>query len=64
MSQMTLKYIYICTEISEVNLSAFIYRLFHEDFSSIIRTNTVAYSQPIDMPYIQLFGGAKEAANI
>ena len=25
--------------ISEVNLSAFIYRLFHEDFSSIVRMN-------------------------
>ena len=29
-----------CT-ISEVNLSAFIYRLFHEDFSSIVGANTV-----------------------
>ena len=29
-----------------VNLSAFIYGLFHEDFSSIVGTNTVAYSQP------------------
>ena len=25
----------ICTEILEVNLFAFVYRLFHEDFSSI-----------------------------
>ena len=30
----------LCTETSEVNLSAFIYRLFHEDFSSIIGTMT------------------------
>ena len=27
-------------------LSPFIYRLFHEDCSSIIQTDTVAYSQP------------------
>ena len=27
----------IYTEITEVNLSAFVYRLFHEDFSSIDR---------------------------
>ena len=25
------------TEITEVNLSAFVYRLFHEDFSSLVR---------------------------
>ena len=30
----------LCIEISKVNLSAFIYRLFHEDFSAIIGTNT------------------------
>ena len=39
---------YICwyyTNISEVTLSAFIYRLFHEDLSSIIITNTVDYAQ-------------------
>ena len=35
-----------CTKIPEVNLSAFIYRLFHEDFSSIIGPNPVDYSQP------------------
>ena len=29
------------TKISEVNLSAFIYRLFHEDFSSIVRISIV-----------------------
>ena len=29
-------YIYIYTKILEVNLFAFAYRLFHEDFSSII----------------------------
>ena len=29
-----------CTKISEVTFSAFVYRLFHEDFSSVIRTNT------------------------
>ena len=30
----------LCTKITEVNLSGFVYRLFHEDFSPIIRTNT------------------------
>ena len=30
------------TKTSEVSLSAFIYRLFHEDFSSIVGMNTVA----------------------
>ena len=30
----------LCTNISEVNLSAFTYRLFHEDFSSVVGTNT------------------------
>ena len=30
----------LCTKISEVNLPAFIYKLFHEDFSSIVETNT------------------------
>ena len=32
--------------LSEVHLSAFIYRLFHKDFSSIIRINPAANSQP------------------
>ena len=27
---------HICTEISEVNLSAYVYRLFHKDFSSLV----------------------------
>ena len=31
------------TNISEVNLSAFIYRLFQEDFSSIVGINTVQW---------------------
>ena len=31
------------TKFSEVNLSAFIYRQFHEDFFSIVGTNTLAY---------------------
>ena len=35
----------LCTEIIEVNLSAFIYRLFHEDFSSIYGTQSTG---PID----------------
>ena len=30
-----------CTKISEVKLSAFIYRLFHEGFFLIVGTNTV-----------------------
>ena len=29
----------LCTQISEVNLSAFIYRLFHEDFTSEVFVN-------------------------
>ena len=29
----------LCTKITEVNLSAFVYKLFHEDFSPIIETN-------------------------
>ena len=36
---------YKYTKTSEVNLYAFIYKLFHEDHSSIIGTNTVGYSQ-------------------
>ena len=28
----------LCTKITEVNLSVFVYRLLHEDFSSIIGT--------------------------
>ena len=32
----------LCTKISKVNLSVFIYRQFHEDFSLIIGTNTAA----------------------
>ena len=35
---------FICTKVSGVNLSAFIYRLFHEDLFSIIGTNTVGCS--------------------
>ena len=27
------------TKVTEVNLSVFVYRLFHEDFSPIVRTN-------------------------
>ena len=34
------------TKISEVNLSAFVYRLFHEDFSSIIGITTVSLFIP------------------
>ena len=33
--------VYFFTKISEINLSAFCHRLCHEDFSSIIGTNTV-----------------------
>ena len=36
------KYISVRTKMSEVKLSAFTYRLLHEDFSSIVRINTVA----------------------
>ena len=34
------------TKISEVDLSVFIYRLFHKDFSSIVRTNTEILEWP------------------
>ena len=36
---MLLLYTYIFSKITDVNLSAFIYRLFHQDFSSILGTN-------------------------
>ena len=29
----------LCTKITEVNLSAFVYRLFHADFSPFVTTN-------------------------
>ena len=32
-------YIYKTIKITEIKLSAFIYKLFHEDFSPIVRTN-------------------------
>ena len=45
----------LCTMIAEVNLSAFIYRLFHEDFSSIVGINPIPMTeektvmkQPVD----------------
>ena len=31
----------LCTKTSEVNLSIFIYKLFHGDLLSVIRTNTI-----------------------
>ena len=37
-------YTYGLTKTSEDSLSAFIYRLFHEDLSLIIGTNSVGYS--------------------
>ena len=37
----------------KLSYSAYIYRLFHEDFSSIIAINTVAYSQPSFVPLIE-----------
>ena len=43
------------TKITEVNLSVFVYRLLHEDFSPIIGTNLDG-SSTISMPYIQHFG--------
>ena len=33
-----------CTKITEVNLSAFVYRLFHEDFSPIVGSNLIIWS--------------------
>ena len=35
--------VFICTSISVVHLSAFIYRLFHADLSLIVGANTVQY---------------------
>ena len=43
------------TKITEVNLSAFIYRLFHDDISSIVRTNPVANSS-MCVRYFNLVG--------
>ena len=31
-------------DITEVNLSAYMYRVFHEDFFSVVRTNTILNS--------------------
>ena len=36
----------LCTNITEVNLSAFSYRLFHDDFSSIVRAK---FSQSVEL---------------
>ena len=47
------------TKITEVNLSVFVYRLFHEDFSPIIGTN-LDDSSTIFMPYIQQFSRVSE----
>ena len=41
------------TKMSEVDLSAFIYRLFHEDFSSIVGTNTVLHCADSIVPTIE-----------
>ena len=30
------QWLVLCTKLTEINLSAFIYRLFHEDFSSFL----------------------------
>ena len=38
----------ITTEIIEVNLSAFVYRLFHEDFSSVDRTREIFLKQSVE----------------
>ena len=45
----------IWTKITEVNLSAFAYRLFHENFSSILRAKCSGISTVSDL-YIQQFG--------
>ena len=42
-------------KITEFNLSAFIYRLFHEDISPIVGTN-LGGNSTISMPYTQTFG--------
>ena len=34
--------LYICTQITEVNLSAFAYRLFHEDFCQFSELNVMS----------------------
>ena len=37
----------LCTKITEVNLFAFAYRLFHEDFSSILRAKCLGHASEI-----------------
>ena len=49
----------LATNITEVNLSASVYRLFHEDFSPIARTNLDGGST-ICLSYIQQFGRVSE----
>ena len=46
--------IFMCvTPMLEVNLSTFIYRLFHEDFSSIVGTNTDTKYKTVFVPRIE-----------
>ena len=45
---------YIYTDITEVNLSVFIYRLFHEDFSSLIGTKYIYTYTYIMSVYIHI----------
>ena len=46
------------TKISEVNISAFIYRLCHEDFSLIVGTNSVLVAvHVLDMYHIIALSG-------
>ena len=39
-------FFWLIAKITEVNLYAFIYRLFHEDSSSVVRTNTLHSDDP------------------
>ena len=46
----------LCTKVTEVNLSVFVYRLFHEDFSPIIGTNFRHVFAVLIMAFCGLFG--------
>ena len=49
------RYSTVATKLTEVNLSVFVYRRFHEDFFPIVGTNLDGLST-ISMPYIQQIG--------
>ena len=47
---------YICTKTTEVNVSAFVYKLFHKDFSPIIGTNFVETQLFLCLTYNNVVG--------